>query len=94
MKGVKRMKKFGKFIATLAGVGAVCAGAYYFVKKVLLKDSYEDLDLDDDDDDLDDELFDDISDDDSEEIEVPVNMEEIKPDAEDDEEASYEEPEE
>ena len=34
------MKKFGKFIATLAGVGAVCAGAYYFVKKVLLKDSY------------------------------------------------------
>ena len=94
MKGVKRMKKFGKFIATLAEVGAVCAGAYYFVKKVLLKDSYEDLDLDDDDDDLDDELFDDISDDDSEEIEVPVKMEEIKPDAEDDEEASNEEPEE
>ena len=58
MKGVKRMKKFGKFIATLAGVGAVCAGAYYFVKKVLLKDSYEDLDLDDDDDDLDDDDLD------------------------------------
>lgn len=94
MKGVKRMKKFGKFIATLAGVGAACAGAYYLVKKVLLKDSYEDLNLDDDDDDLDDELFDDISDNDSEEIEVPVNMEEIKPDAEDDEEASNEEPEE
>ena len=88
------MKKFGKFIATLAGVGAVCAGAYYFVKKVLLKDSYEDLVLVVDVDDLDDELFDDISDDDSEEIEVPVNMEEIKPDAEDDEEASNEEPEE
>lgn len=87
------MKKFGKFIATLAGVGAACAGAYYLVKKVLLKDSYEDLNLDDDDD-LDDELFDDISDDDSEEIEIPVNMEEIKPDAEDDEEASNKEPEE
>lgn len=45
MKGVKRMKKFGKFIATLAGVGAACAGAYYLVKKVLLKDHMKTLTL-------------------------------------------------
>ncbi len=73
------MKKFGKFIATLAGIGAACAGAYYLIKKVLLKDSYEDLELDDD---LDDELFEDIPDGDNDEIEISVNMEEVKPDTE------------
>ena len=37
MKGVKRMKKFGKFIATLAGVGAVCPEHITLLKKFFLK---------------------------------------------------------
>ncbi len=73
MKGVCSMKKIFKFVISLASIAALAAGAYYFVKKVLLKDSYEDFDdFDDFDDDFDD--FDDFDDDEDEEI-VSVNME-------------------
>lgn len=51
-------KKFGKFLMTTATLGALAAGAYYFLKKndVLTEDSLDDEDdYDDFDDDLDDE---------------------------------------
>ena len=53
-------KKFGKFLMTAAALGAVAAGAYYFVMK---KDEFLDDDFDDDDfDDFDEDLDDDGAD--------------------------------
>lgn len=48
-------KKFGKFVMTTAALGALAAGAYYYLKK---KDSLEDeyFDEEDDYDDFDDDL--------------------------------------
>ena len=72
------MKKFMKFFVGLASIGATVAGAYYVVKKFLLKDAKEDFDDDFDDDfdeDFDDDIFND-SDEDGEKDVVPVKMEE------------------
>lgn len=68
------MKKLMKFFVGLASIGATVAGAYYVVKKFLLKDSHDDFD-DDFDEDFDDDIFND-SDEDEEKDVVPVKMEE------------------
>lgn len=47
------MKKFFKFIAGVASIGALACGAYYFFKKYVCKETPDD-DFDDFDDDLDD----------------------------------------
>lgn len=49
------MKKFIKFVITLAAVCAAVAGALYFVKNILMKDYLDDYDEDDFDNDLYDE---------------------------------------
>ena len=78
MKGVRGMRKLGKILVSIASIAAVIGGAYYFVKKVLLDDSYDDFDeFDEDFDDDFDEEFDDFDED--EDDFIPVNMEEVQP---------------
>lgn len=86
------MKKLTKFFVGLTSIAATVAGAYYVVKKFLLKDSHEDFDDDFDDDfdeDLDDDIFND-SDDDEEKDVVPVKMEEAGSDESEDADESEE----
>lgn len=48
------MKKFGKFLFTVASLAAIAGGAYYFLKNVVNKDSKDEFDdFDDDFDDFD-----------------------------------------
>lgn len=49
-KGVITMKKFGKFIMTLAVIGGAAAGAYAVYKKYFAADDTDDFDEDFDDD--------------------------------------------
>ena len=82
------MKKLMKFFVGLASIGATVAGAYYVVKKFLLKDSHDDFD-DDFDEDFDDDIFND-SDEDEEKDVVPVKMEEAGSDESEDADESEE----
>jgi hypothetical protein len=70
------MKGFLKFVAGVAVVGAAVGGAYYFLKKNLFDDNYDDFDDDFDD-------FDDDFDDDEDE-EVSINLEAVEEDDADD----------
>ena len=47
------MRKFFKFIVSVASIAAVVGGAFYFVKKYLLNDDFDDFDDNDFDDDND-----------------------------------------
>ncbi len=60
------MKKFLKFLLSLAAIGGVIAGILYFVKSVLMKDYLDDYD----DDDFDNDLYDEEDDDDREYVTI------------------------
>ena len=62
------MRKFFKFIVSIASIAAVVGGAFYFVKKYLLNDDFDDFDEDD--------YFDDFDDDNDEVVDIKVNSNE------------------
>lgn len=62
------MRKFFKFVFSVASIAAIAGGAYYFIKKYLCDDSFDDFDEDDYFDD-----FDDFDDDNDDVVDIEVN---------------------
>lgn len=70
------MRKLFKFIVSVASIAAVVGGAFYFVKKYLLNDDFDDFDEDDYFDDFDDFDDNDFDDDNDEVVDIKVNSNE------------------